>query len=285
LATAGVTQSPIVSQAETRQDTRNYEVLRARDPFHHAEVHRDGPLVLKEVGHWGPAVAALLRHLAAVGFDGAPRLAGSGFDAQGRVQLNYIEGDLQATGPWSLEATHAIGRLVRELHDAARTFDPPIGVSWYPWFGRDLGRGPRQIGHCDIAPWNIIVRDGQPVALIDWDFAGPVDPVVDFAQACWLNAKLFDDVVAERENLTSPPERAHQLRVMVDAYGLPARQRRNFMERIIEVAVCAAAWEADDSGLSPDATDHGRLWWALAWRARSAAWLIRHRRELEAALA
>jgi hypothetical protein len=260
-------------------------VLRARDPFHHAEVHRDGQRVLKEVGDWGVAVAALLRHLTTVGYEGSPRLAGSGFDPEGRLQLDYIDGDLHPTGPWSLEAIHAIGRLVRELHDATRSFDPPVGLSWYAWFGRHLGRGPRQIGHCDIAPWNIIVRNGQPVALIDWDFAGPVDPVVDLAQACWLNVKLFDDVVAEREGLTSPAERAHQLRVMVDGYGLPAHERRDFVQRIFEVAVCAAAWEADDSGLGPDATDHGRLWWALAWRARSAAWLIQHRSELEAALA
>jgi len=33
------------------------------------------------------------------------------------------------------------------------------------------------------------------VALIDGELAGPVDPLVELAQACWLNAKLDDDVV------------------------------------------------------------------------------------------
>src|SRR4051794_37361826 len=66
------------------------EVLRARDPFHHAEVHRYGEIVVKEVGPWGSAVCALLRHLAAVGFESAPRLADPAFNAQVRLQLEYI---------------------------------------------------------------------------------------------------------------------------------------------------------------------------------------------------
>ena len=28
------------------------------------------------------------------------------------------------------------------------------------------------IGHCDTAPWNIVARDGMPVALIDWEDVG-----------------------------------------------------------------------------------------------------------------
>jgi len=30
----------------------------------------------------------------------------------------------------------------------------------------------------------------MPVALIDWEFAGPAEPLVELAQTCWLNAKL-----------------------------------------------------------------------------------------------
>jgi len=32
------------------------------------------------------------------------------------------------------------------------------------------------IGHCDVAPWNIVARDGPPAGLIDWEFAGPSIP-------------------------------------------------------------------------------------------------------------
>mgnify|MGYP000462372643 CR=1 FL=1 len=61
----------------------------------------------------------------------------------------------------------------------------------------------------------------MPYALIDWEYAGPVDPLVELAQACWLNAKLHDDVVAEIEGLPSLAEHAQQLRAILDGYELP----------------------------------------------------------------
>lgn len=86
--------------------------------------------------------------------------------------------------------------------------------------------GPdRVIGHCDFTPWDIVARHGLPVALIDWDFCGPVDPLVELAQATWLNAKLYGDEVAEIEGLGPLAERARQLRAFVDAYGLSVKQR------------------------------------------------------------
>ena len=47
----------------------------------------------------------------------------------------------------------------------------------------------RVIGHCDAAPWNIVASDGLAVALIDWDRAGPVEPLVELAQVCWLKCE------------------------------------------------------------------------------------------------
>ncbi len=156
---------------------------------------------------------------------------------------------------------------------------------WFPWHGRDLGGPVKVIGHCDVAPWNIAARHGRPVAFIDWETAGPVSPQVELAQLCWLNAKLHDDIVAELEGLPSLADRARQLAAIVDAYGLTARQRQGFFDQIVEFAVCDTAWEADDAGVtSPDMTSHPIALWAMAWRARSAAWMLRHRRTLEAAL-
>jgi hypothetical protein len=142
----------------------------------------------------------------------------------------------------------------------------------------------RIIGHCDVAPWNIVARGGLPVALIDWEFAGPVDPLIELAQLCWLNAKLHDDVVAEREGLPPLAERARQLAAIVDAYGLTARQRVGFFGTIVDFVVSDTAWEADDAGVTPEMTSHPVALWAIAWRARSAAWLIRNRATLESAL-
>lgn len=129
-----------------------------------------------------------------------------------------------------------------------------------------------------------MVRRGVPIALIDWGAAGPVDPLVELAQACWLNAKLHSDDVAEIEGLPPLADRARQLRLMVDAYGLTATQRRGFVERIIEFVVYDTADQADEAGVTRDTTDPGALW-GLTWRARTAAWLLGHRRTLDNALA
>jgi thiamine kinase-like enzyme len=150
---------------------------------------------------------------------------------------------------------------------------------------RDLGGSTRVIGHCDVAPWNIVARHGMPVAFIDWEFAGPVDPLVELAQTCWLNAKLHDNIAAEREGLPPLADRARQLRAIVDAYGLSANQRRGFLDRIIEYVISDPANEADDANVTPDMTSHPCALWAMAWRARADAWLLRNRRPLDNALA
>jgi hypothetical protein len=247
-------------------------------------VYRHGNVVLRNTGPWTPAVHALLRHLGDVGFPAAPRLVGSGLDDDGREMLTFIDGEFTHPGPWSLDGAAALGGLLRELHQATSSFRPAPDAVWFPWHGRDLGGRAKVIGHCDVAPWNIVARDGLPVAFIDWETAGPVDPLVELAQMCWLNAKLHDDIVAEREHLPPLADRARQLAVIVDAYGLSARQRRAFVSRLIEFAICDTAWEADDAAITPETTTHPIALWAMAWRARSAAWMIRHRRVLETAL-
>lgn len=253
-------------------------------------VHQRGRVIIKDTGPWAKTVHSLLRHLETVGFAGAPRVVGSGFDADGREMLTYVEGEFADTGPWSLDGAAGVGRLLRELHQATSSYRPPSDAIWQPWFGRVLGGSKRIISHCDVAPWNIVARNGLPVALIDWEHAGPVNPIVELAQACWLNAKLHDDYVAQLDGLPSLKERAQHLRAIIDAYGLPARGRHGFIDRIIEFVVHDTAEQADEAGITPDTLDlriealgYNPLW-ALAWRARAAAWIVRNRRILQNAL-
>jgi len=247
-------------------------------------VYRRGQIVVRETGPWSATVHTLLRHLEEVGFAGSPRVVGSGFDEGARETLTYIEGESGHLGPWTLDGVSAVGHLLRDLHTATASYRPPSDAIWRPWFGRVLGAPPHIIGHCDVAPWNIVERAGIPIALIDWEVAGPVDPLVELAQACWLNAKLHSDDVAELERLPPLADRARQLRAMVDAYGLTAAQRHGFVERIIEFVVYDTAEQADEAGVTRDTTDPTALW-GLTWRSRIAAWLLRHRRVLENALA
>ena len=247
-------------------------------------VSRRGAVVYRDAGPWTPAVHALLRHLENAGFSASPRVIGSGFDAQGRETLSYIEGDVVHPGPWSDPAAAAIGRMLRDLHNATVSFRAPEQARWRPWFGRALGGPKRVVGHCDTGPWNIIARDGTPVALIDWEAAGPVDPLVELAQACWLNAQLHDDDVAARAGLPEAAVRMRQVRLIADAYELATARRRELAATILEFAVHDAANEAIEAGVTPESVDAAPLW-AIAWRARSAAWILRHRQLLERALA
>jgi hypothetical protein len=209
-------------------------------------VYRRGDVVVRATGPWTPAVHALLRHLEQAGFAAAPRLVGPGIDVGGRETLTFIDGEFTQPGPWSLDGAAALGRLLRDLHQATATFRPPPGAAWFPWHGRDLGGPDTVIGHCDVAPWNIVAR---------------------------------------LERLPPAAERARQLAAIVDGYGLAAARRRGLVELMIELAICGTAGEADDAAVTPETTAHPVALWAMAWRARSAAWMIRHRRILEAALA
>ncbi len=260
-------------------------MLRAPDLFHRTQVRRYGHVVVKDTGPWSATVRSLLRHLESVGFAWSPRLAGPGHNRgeANTLAYTYVEGEFLERGSWSHDAAVTIGRMVRELHEATASYRPPLDAVWKPWFGRALGGSKRIVGHCDVCPWNVVTRDGLPIALIDWEVAGPVDPIVDLAQACWHIAGLYDDVVAERKGLPPLAERARQLRAMVDAYGLTARQRRGFVDLTIEFAVHYTAYQADDAGVTPESTDPSLIW-ALAWPARSAAWMLRHRRALESAI-
>jgi thiamine kinase-like enzyme len=73
--------------------------------------------------------------------------------------------------------------MLHDLHDASRSFVPDPDASWPPFFGRELGDGEKIISHCDFAPWNIVSREDIPVGLVDWEYAGPIDPLVELAQA------------------------------------------------------------------------------------------------------
>lgn len=222
---------------------------------------------------------ALLRHLEREGFEYSPRVVGDGFDEQGRETLSYIEGESPHPYPWTDDALPQFGEILGKLHNATASFTPPAEAIWRPWFGRALGR-PTIIGHCDTGAWNIIARNGLPVALIDWEASGPVDPMVELAQACWLNALLFDDDLAETLRLGSPEARGRQVKALLDGYGLPQASRAGFVDRMRDFAILSAANEAVEAQITPETTDATALW-GVTWRTRSAGWLVRHHETLD----
>lgn len=251
-------------------------------------VSRRGDVVFRPARPWTPSVHSLLRHLEHNGFREVPRVIGSGVDSDGRETLTYVEGEFVHPGPWSDDALVEVGRMLRRLHDAASTYVPAADAVWQPWFLRELSGMKRIIGHGDVAPWNMVTRDGMPIALIDWEFAGPIDPMIELARVCWLFPQLHDDDVAEMVGLPPVTVRAKQLRLLVDAYGATKEQRQSLLDRIVEVAVRETAEEGIEARITmhgwDSSRDAGQLLWGLAWRARAAAWMLKHRPVLEQAL-
>ena len=219
-----------------------------------------------------------LDHLERAGFTGSPRAV----SADGEEVVTYIPGESVHPHAWSNEGIFQVGCLLRGLHDATAGFVPPPGAVWPPWpFASDAPDAI--ISHRDTGPWNIVARDGLPVAFIDWPTAGPTDRLDEIAATAWLNAQLHDDDIAGRQGLPSAQARAGQLRHFADGYRLAAADRRVLVTAMIEYAVRDSAAEAIQAGVTPDSADCDALW-AVAWRARSASWMIRHRGLLSDAL-
>lgn len=183
-------------------------------------VTRVGRTVRRPVMPWTPSVHALLRHLEAVGFDGAPRVIGIEDD---REVLAFVDGvDAHHARDGALHsdsALAAVGRMLRRYHDAVASFQPPAGAVWQ-W---NPDPPPQAIiCHHDLGPQNTVYVDGAPVAFIDWDYAGPGLPVWDLAYAAWSFIPLYDDEYAQRHGYSTAP-RGRRLRLLCDAYGLPDR--------------------------------------------------------------
>ena len=260
-------------------------------------VHRSGDEVLRRAQPWSATTVGLLAHLQRAGFSAAPRPVGDGFAADGRERITFIDADPQADRPWSDVGITELGRLHRGLHDAAATYRPD-SPSWSAGWPRDLPQRDTDlvIGHGDPGPWNVLGRDDRPVALIDWDSAGPVGRRWAVAEAAWLNAHLYDDDVAERHGLPSPTARARQVGLFADGYGLEGSERDRLVGDMVEIAVRSAAHEATVSGVTPEGPTRfpmpGALWpftgdvltWTLAWRVRSARWMLDHEALLSSAL-
>lgn len=214
-----------------------------------------------------------LGHLAAAGFGGAPRVLGV---RDGREELTFLDGEVAADPSWqpgrghrlpdharSEEALVAVGQLVRRLHDASRGFVPRnVEYRYHP---HPLRPG-ELVCHGDLGPWNTVYRDGLPTAFIDWDAAGPREPLVDLAAA----AKAFVPLVPERQlreaGFEVLPDIAERLRLFVDAYGLDAKERRALPGALRDAFLASTenirCWRLDAAG-SADALEFvaGELRW------------------------
>lgn len=167
----------------------------------------------------GPAVQALLVHLAQVGFPYSPRPLG--IDDRGREILTYLPGASGRDG-WPHVVPdgglRAFARLLRAYHEAVADFTAPV----HDWAlqARLAGAG-ELICHGDFGPWNVVWDAGKPVGLLDFDFAGPGPPFADVAFALEYGVPFRDDEECVRWlAYPSPPNRRGRLETFAEAYGL-----------------------------------------------------------------
>lgn len=162
-------------------------------------VVRVGGTVGRPLHERSPYLQAVLLHLEAVGFDGAPRFLG--IDEQGREILTYIDGEVPDGYPeqFSEQRLRTVARLIRDCHDATA--------------GTALAGDGAVVCHGDLGQHNTVFRGEQAVGLIDWDDGvGPGQRLVDFAHAVWCFAG-----VGEREVPFS--YQASALKIMCNTYG------------------------------------------------------------------
>jgi aminoglycoside phosphotransferase (APT) family kinase protein len=240
-------------------------------------VWRAGATVRRPLPPCRAATHAVLGHLAAAGFDGAPRVLAT--DAATET-LSYIDGTA-AVPPLAEDlltetALASVADLLRRYHQAVATFDP-AGFRWpRPVPARFAGQ---LVSHNDVHPANVIFRAGRAVALIDFDLAGPGSIAWDLATAARHWSPLYDerDVTDSRQG-----QALRRFRLLLDVYGLPAAGRR-------EVAGAILANHDWSCAIITDAARAGHAGFIDYWdRAggilrRGRRWCAAHQRDILAA--
>lgn len=251
-------------------------------------VVRVGRTVRRPVGPHTAAVHAVLRHLEAVGFEGAPRVLG--IDARNREVLTYLPGVVSRRplpGFVTAESTLAsLAELQLRYHHAVAGFDPPSWARWDGELTRFVDGPPEVICHCDVNLENVIFRPGpggpQPYALIDFDLARPGTRLVDIIQTLRYWAPIADP--ADRDPALRDADAADRIAVFCEAYGLSRTER----DRLVPVA---SRWlRRSQATIARRARMRGGAWTRMLDAGvgdrlvRSARWLERHRPEIEARL-
>ncbi|MFI8940412.1 phosphotransferase [Streptomyces syringium] len=205
-------------------------------------VRREGETILRPWRVWTPAVRELLRHLERVGFAGAPRALGDG-PVDGHEVVSLLRGEV-GLYPWPRalladEGIIALGRWLRDYHEAVRDFRPS---SQAVWCDPDVRWRPGLImRHGDLTSWNSVWADDRLAGVIDWDLAVPGEALDDLAQLAWYNVPIR---LPDRQRRVGYGEAgaplARRLRLLCDAYGADpadvldalARSQRAETERI-----------------------------------------------------
>lgn len=196
-------------------------------------VVRSGAHVLRPTTPSTPAIHALLHHVRAHGFTGAPRVVG--VDPDGRERLAWIDGEvpLPPFPTWSItdRAVVTITTLLRRFHDATVGFSAPPDAVWSDELADPTPGDQPVLCHNDVCPENVVFSEGIAVALLDFDFAAPGRrewDVATMARMC-IPVETAEDAARTGRGTLNPVRR---LRVVADAYGLDEAGRHTLLDAL-----------------------------------------------------
>ena len=175
--------------------------------------------VTRPVGPHTPTVHAFLRHLRAKGLDCVPQP----ISLDGETEtLRFIEGESGGDG-WRHQhderGLRSAARLLRRIHDASADWVPPDDAV----FAAPAAKDGDVFVNGDPGPWNFVWRDGEAVALIDWDFLHRAPRLHDVAYALrWFAPVRDDESALEWHHFPQVPDRRARIEAFLDAYGMPA---------------------------------------------------------------
>jgi aminoglycoside phosphotransferase (APT) family kinase protein len=176
-----------------------------------------GDVVTRPATTSTPTVHLVLAHLRRSGVTGIPEPLGI---HDGRESLRFIDGESGGDG-WFHQHTDeglaSAARFLRRVHDAGVGWVPPADAVW----GAPPVEGAETVlCHGDPGPWNFVWQDGEAVGLLDWDYLHPGPRLDDVAYALrWFVPLRADTHALDWHHFPEVPDRAHRVRVFVEAYG------------------------------------------------------------------
>jgi len=173
-----------------------------------------------------------------------------GIDALGREILTFMDG----TVPDELGSTNDMQlfdfmKIVRALHDSSKEL---------------IGSNHLVICHGDLSPCNVVFRDGNASAIIDWDGVYFGERWEDLTYICWLWINLANH--SPRMDAVDVMKRA------LDCYGVDKTITHDFSSKLMRRMDKALS---DVSMLSDQYERVGQ------WVMESKRWVIEHQHEIQ----
>lgn len=232
---------------------------------------RKGNTVLRPMGDWSPCVHQLLIHLEEQGFAGAPKFLG--IDEAGREILTYLPGDVLGNAypelepyMWSDGTLVDVARLLRHFHDATQGSGLLDKKGWQMSYADE--RKHEVICHNDAALYNVVFQQERPVALIDYDMAGPGPRMWDVAYSLYTSVPLAGfspdassgRTVAYQRDLHAV-ERKRRIHLFFKEYGIPVPDdlRQWIMERLAAMCDTLRKGAAEGNAAFQKMVDEGHL--------------------------